>query len=62
MKDLNLKSYKPMLLQALNEDDPDRQLEFCERILDSTLLDQILWTDDATFQTNRRVNRHYCVY
>jgi hypothetical protein len=51
-----------MLLQALNEDDPDRQLEFCERILDSTLLDQILWTDDATFQTNRRVNRHNCVY
>lgn len=30
MKDLNLKPYKPMLLQALNEDDPDRRLEFCE--------------------------------
>ncbi|CAF2083617.1 unnamed protein product [Rotaria magnacalcarata] len=30
MKDLNLKPYKPRLLQALNEDDPDRRLEFCE--------------------------------
>ena len=47
MKDLNLKSYKPKLLQALNEDDPDRRIEFCEWILDTieeepTLLDRIL--------------------
>ncbi|CAF1432786.1 unnamed protein product [Rotaria sordida] len=47
MKGLNLKPYKPRLLQALNKDDPDRRLEFCEWILDSTqddqtLLDQIL--------------------
>ncbi|CAF3664629.1 unnamed protein product [Rotaria sordida] len=67
MKDLNLKPYKPRLLQALNEDNPDRRLEFCEWILDSTqddqtLLDQILWTDEATFRTNDRVNRHNCVY
>ncbi|CAF4499633.1 unnamed protein product [Rotaria sp. Silwood2] len=67
MKDLNLKPYKSRLLQALNEDDPDRRLEFCEWILDSTqddqtLLDQILWTHEATFKTNGRVNRHNCVY
>ena len=70
MKDLGLKPYKPkLLLQAFNEDDPDRRLEFCEWILDSTekdqktLLDRILWTDEATFQTtNGRVNRHNCVY
>lgn len=47
MTALKLKSYKPKLLQALNEDDPDRRLEFCEWILDSieedpTLLDRIL--------------------
>ena len=47
MKDLNLKAYKPKLLQALNEDDPDRRIEFCEWILDTieeepTLLDRIL--------------------
>lgn len=35
MKDLNLKPYKPRLLQALNE---------------------------ATFQTNGRIDRHNCVY
>ena len=49
MKDLNLKPYKPRLLQALNEDDPD-------------LLVRIFWTDEAIFQTNGRVNRHNCVY
>ncbi len=30
MKDLNLKPYKPRLIQALNEYDPDRRVEFCE--------------------------------
>ena len=62
MKDLNLKSYKPRLLQALNKDDPDRRLEFCEWIFDSTQGDQILWTDEDTFQTNDRINKHNCVY
>jgi transposase len=67
MRDLNLKPYKPRLLQALNEDDPDRRVEFCEWILDSiqedsTLLDRILWTDEACFQINDRVTRHNCVY
>ncbi|CAF3907141.1 unnamed protein product [Rotaria sp. Silwood2] len=67
MKDLNLKPYKPRLLQALNEDDPDRRLEFCEWLLDSarddpTLLDRILWTDEASFQTNGHVNKHNCIY
>lgn len=57
MKDLNLNPYRPRLLQALNEDDPDRRLEFCE-----WLLDRIPWTGSAAFQTNGRVNRHNCVY
>ena len=63
VKDLNLKSYKLRLTQALNENEPDWRLEFCEWILDSTqddqtLLEQILCTDEATFKTNDRVNRH----
>ncbi|CAF1264566.1 unnamed protein product [Rotaria sordida] len=67
MKELNLKPYKPRLLQALNEDDPDRRLEFSQWVLDSIredpiILDRILWTDEAIFQTNGRVNRHNCVY
>ena len=36
MKDLNLKPYKPKLLQASNEDDPDRRVQFCEWILNSS--------------------------
>jgi transposase len=67
MSDLGLRPYRPRLLQALNEDDPDRRLEFCEWFLNSVeedpnLPDQILWTDEAIFQTNGRVNRHNCVY
>ena len=62
LKDLDLKPYKPRLLQALNEDDLDRRLEFSQWILDSIQDDQILWTDEATFKTNTRVNRHNCVY
>lgn len=67
MKELKLKPYKPRLVQALNEDDPDRRLEFCEWFLDAadqdpTLLDQILWSDEATFYLNGHVNRHNCVY
>ena len=67
MKHLKLKPYKPRLLLALNEDDPDQRIEFCEWLLqesrhDPSLLDQIFWTDEAIFQTNDRVNRHNCVY
>ena len=67
MKELKLKPYRPRLLQALNEDDPHRRVEFCEWFLDSvdedpTLLDRILWSDEATFYLNGHVNRHNCVY
>ncbi|CAF4766205.1 unnamed protein product, partial [Rotaria sp. Silwood2] len=67
MKELNLKPYKSRLLQALHEDDPDRRLEFSQWALDSIredpiILDRILWTDEAIFQTNGRVNRHNYVY
>ncbi|CAF1503241.1 unnamed protein product [Adineta ricciae] len=67
MKHFKLKPYKPRLLQALNEYDPDQRVEFCEWIINSTeedltVLDQILWTDEAIFQINGRVNRHNCVY
>ncbi|CAF3423115.1 unnamed protein product, partial [Rotaria sp. Silwood2] len=58
---------KRCLLQALNDNDPDQRVEFCEWIISSTqenptLLDRILWTDESTFQVNGRVNRHNCVY
>ncbi|CAF3721000.1 unnamed protein product [Rotaria sp. Silwood1] len=43
-----------------------RNPQICQRRaslrLDPTLLDRILWTDEATFQINGRGNRHDCVY
>ena len=67
MSDLNLRPYKPRLVHALSEDDPDRRLEFCDWILGSVeegprLLGRILWTDEAILQMNGRANRHNCVY
>jgi len=65
--DIGLKPYKPHLLHALNEDDPDKRMQFCEIFLsyydDSPdIVDQILWTDEASFKLNGHVNRHNCVY
>ena len=58
MKDLKLKPYIPHLHQRLNEDDPDRRLEFCEFCCCMTNVDphypsKILWSDEATFHTSK---------
>ncbi|CAF2987141.1 unnamed protein product [Rotaria sp. Silwood2] len=67
MKELGLKPYRPQLLHALNEDDPERRCEFAEKFLnlidaDSSFLSRIVWTDEAIFKLNGHVNRHNCVY
>ncbi|CAF3839089.1 unnamed protein product [Rotaria sp. Silwood1] len=67
IKELGLKPYRPQLLHALNEDDPDRRCEFADIFLnlladDSSLLSRIVWTDEAIFKLNGHVNRHNCVY
>lgn len=67
IKSLNLHIYRPSLLQALNEDDFDRRVQFAETIeimseADTDFLRCILRTDEATFKTNGLVNRHNCVY
>lgn len=59
--------YKLSLLQALNEDDPDRRTEFCEvmrNMLEQNplLLNNILFSDEATFFLNGTVNRQNCRY
>ena len=64
---LGMKPYKPNLLHALNEDDPDRRLQFCETFLQfyensAEITDQIIWSDEATFKVNGHVNRHNSVY
>ena len=67
LKEMKLKPYRPRLINKLNEDDPDRRIEFCEKILnevhsDGNFLKKILWTDEANFYLDGCVNRHNCVY
>ena len=62
-----LKPYRPRLLHAINEDDPDRRLEYCDSMMDmirrdATILDRILFSDEAKFHLSGLVNRHNCVY
>ena len=61
-----LKRYRPRLLHAINEDDPDRRREYCDGMCsligrDRAILDRIIFSDEATFHLNGLVNRHNCV-
>jgi hypothetical protein len=59
-------SYKIQLTHELNEDDPDRRVQFCEELMlrcdeDPNFLNNILFSDEATFCTNGTVvHRHNC--
>ncbi|KAJ4439897.1 hypothetical protein ANN_08026 [Periplaneta americana] len=60
------KPYIPRLLHALNEDDPDRLLEFCEWFLNmcderEDFQDLIVWSDEAIFKLKGKINRHNCL-
>jgi hypothetical protein len=56
-------------VHSLNEDDPDRRLQFCEELQSlladevnpNFLLDRILQSDEAKFHLYGRINRHNCV-
>ena len=55
LSDLKLRPYRPRLVQQLNDDDPDRRIEFCETLLtmieeDDSIPDKIIWTDEAIFK------------
>nr|CAI5850687.1 unnamed protein product [Callosobruchus analis] len=59
--------YIPRLVQQLNNDDPDRRLQFCEWIQEMVIrelgfMGSIIWSDEAQFKLNGTVNRHNCVY
>ncbi|CAK1592284.1 unnamed protein product [Parnassius mnemosyne] len=59
--------YIPRLVQQLNDDDPDRRLQFCEWIQEMVIrepgfMGSIIWSDEAQFKLNGTVNRHNCVY
>jgi hypothetical protein len=67
VKALKLKAYRPHLLQMLTEDDFDRRVEFSEWFLirceaEPDFPRRILWTDEASFKLNGRINRHNSVY
>ncbi|EFN81748.1 hypothetical protein EAI_02686, partial [Harpegnathos saltator] len=54
-------------VQALSEDDFDRRIEFCdlmmEMIVDDPLLfNNVVFSDEATFELTGNVNRHNCRY
>ena len=62
-----MKPYHIKLVHKLSEDDFDRRVQFSEELLerlalDSSLLDRIIWSDEAIFTLSETVNRHNCVY
>lgn len=57
--------YKVHLVQELSEDDFDRRLEYCETVMrkvdeDPDFIQNIVFSDEATFMLNGNVNRHNC--
>lgn len=59
--------YKIQLVQELSEDDFDRRIEFCERLMeicnnDHDFAHNVVFSDEATFCLNGTVNRHNCRY
>ncbi len=65
---LGIGPYRPHLVHALNDDDFDRRVEFCEVWLemidaefDFSLQDLVWWSDESTFKLNGHVNRHNAV-
>lgn len=55
--------FKIQLHQELNEDDPDRRLQYCETMMEKCLQDgnfpkRIVFSDEASFLLNGSVNRH----
>lgn len=59
--------YKIHLHQELSEDDFDRRVEFCEIMMqmiddDPLLLNNIVFSDEATFELHGNVNRQNCRY
>jgi len=59
--------YIPRLLHEINDDDPNRQMQFCEWFQqmvneDEEFVMKIVWSDEAQFKLNGTVNCHNCVY
>ncbi|EFN70920.1 Transposable element Tc3 transposase, partial [Camponotus floridanus] len=66
-KKLKFHPYKVTLIHELNEDDPDRRIDFCETLMnrinaDNNFSRRIVFSDEATFELNGNVNRHNMRY
>jgi len=67
LKTARRKVFISKLLHALNEDDPDRRVQYCEWFQnmvreDEEFVGKMGWSDEAQFKLNGTVNRHNCVY
>lgn len=67
LKSIKFHPYKVNLIHELNEDDPDRRIEFCDTMMtrideDPNFLYSIVFSDESTFTLNGEVNRHNCRY
>lgn len=59
--------YKVHALHELTEDDPDRRNQFCENMMNRCnmnplFIENVLFSDEATFMLNGTVNRQTCRY
>jgi hypothetical protein len=59
--------YIRRLLHAVNEDDPEQRVQFCEWFRhkvhdDVELVSKTVWPDEATSKLNGTVTRHNCGY
>lgn len=67
-KRLAMKPYRLKLVQALSAADKIKRIDFCDFILaqmetDESFVSKIVFSDEATFHTNGKVNRHnVCIW
>ena len=67
LTDFNMHPYHIVLHQALLDSDFDTRLNYCHWLLnmirdDRHFLDKVLWTDEASFTSNGRVNLYNMHY
>ena len=62
-KRLHFKPYKLQLVQALNDNDYQRRMEFCNEMLqmmedNENFSSLLIFSDEATFHLNGKINKH----
>ena len=67
MQRCHWKSYIPRLVHALNDDDLDRRIQYCEWYLkkfggNADFSTKIVWSDEATFKFIGSITRNNCTY